>query len=139
MPLTASALERFEAICRRKFTLLAGLSALASAGLCLLVTKGSGFHSDDIWNLGQARDEGLTLGFLTHPVTEDHLIPGHRLIVWFVNASGPSWTVTMVLIAALYAAMTLTCAFAVREISGSSTIAIAAALLLATSVPYLRS
>jgi hypothetical protein len=139
VPFNASALERIEATFRRRFNLFAGLASFTSAGLCLLVTKGSGFHSDDIWNLGQARDEGLTLDFLTHPVTEDHLAPGHRLVFWLVNALGPSWTLTVLLIVGLYAAMTLACAFAVREISGSSVMAIAAALLLASSVPFLRA
>lgn len=139
MQSTAATPGRFAAFCERRFTPIAAITGIAGGFLSLLVTKGSGFHSDDIWNLGQARDEGFTLDFLTHPVTEDHLAPGHRLIFALVNATGPDWTASMILTALIFAAMTFACAFAVRESSGSAVIAVIAAGLLATSVPYLRA
>ncbi|MFL5831861.1 MAG: hypothetical protein ACJ76X_18235 [Solirubrobacteraceae bacterium] len=45
--------------------------------------RASWFYLDDIRNLAEARQRGLTWGFLTTPIGE-HLAPGHRLLDWLV-------------------------------------------------------
>lgn len=132
----AVGIERFT---RRHFKRLTLLLSLVAFAFVLAVTSRSGFHADDIVNLSLAHDDGLTIGFLTNPVTDDHLIPGHRLITWLVYASGPKWEFWMIFCSLMYAAMVAACSFFVKLVSESSSVALLGACSLLACVPFLRA
>ncbi len=53
--------------------------------------------SDDVRNLAEARQRGLTWGFLTAPIGE-HFTPGHRLLDWIVAVPlGLHWAAAVTL------------------------------------------
>lgn len=69
-----------------RFQLL--LVCAAAAATQFLFTRRGWFYLDDIRNLGQARQSGLSLQLLMSPIGNEHFQPGGRLLHWLVAAGG---------------------------------------------------
>ena len=72
-------------------------SVVVSLIVELIFFRPSWFFLDDIRNLAEARQRGLTWGYLTSPIGE-HLTPGHRLLDWVVAVPlGGHWGAALTL------------------------------------------
>lgn len=79
----------------------------------------SWFFLDDVRNLADASREGLTWSFLTEPIGQEHLSPGHRLLDWLVaEPFGRSWTAAVVIIIAWSATGLVYLAATMRRLFG---------------------
>ncbi|MEI6662904.1 MAG: hypothetical protein WCL20_01180 [Actinomycetes bacterium] len=132
---TAAALEAFAA---RRFRPLAALVGAGSALLTFVVSSKSGFYHDDLTNLGEARDRGLTLKAIIHPVTEAHLMPVHRLLNWLILALGAHWWMAALFCSVMIGIAVVLIALVVREISATASVALVVAAIIGTSMVYLR-
>lgn len=75
---------------------LAG-SVVVSLVVEFLFFRTSWFYLDDIRNVAQARQQGLSWSYLTSPIGE-HLTPGHRLLDWLVAVLfGGNWAAAVTL------------------------------------------
>ena len=133
--MTAAALEAFAA---KRFRPLAALVGAGSALLTFLVSSRSGFYSDDLINLGEARDRGLTLNAVLHPVTEAHLMPVHRFLNWLILELGAHWWMAALFCSVMVGIAVVLIALVVREISASASVALVVAAIIGTSMVYLR-
>lgn len=134
-----SGIRVIESFADRRFLPLSGLVAIWAACLCAITGSRSGFFLDDFWMLGEARDLGLSPGYLTRPITHDHLHPGRRLIEWLLVTLGPEWWMAVAFLTACTFVTVILTSFTVRRISGSATISLLAAAALGGSAIMLRS
>lgn len=81
---------------------LAG-ALVASLVFQLLFVRSSWFFLDDIRNIAEARNRGLSLSFLTSPIGE-RFTPGHRFLDWLVAVPlGGTWGAAVMVLLALTA------------------------------------
>ncbi len=102
----------------------AGLLPIAIAIVAALVIEAvffgrSWFFLDDVRNLADAGREGLTWSFLTEPIGQEHLSPGHRLLDWLVmEPLGRSWAAAVAILLAWSATALAYLAATMRRLFG---------------------
>ena len=102
-----------------------------------LFFRTSWFYLDDIRNLAEARQQGLSWSYLTSPIGE-HLTPGHRLLDWLVAVPfGGHWAAAVSLELAFCAVLLTYLARTLSLLYGARPRNAIAVLLAGTAWPLL--
>jgi hypothetical protein len=131
-------LLRFQVIRNHASAVWPWLSSAVAASLIvqLAFVRTSWFYLDDIRNLAQARQRGLTWGFLTSPIGE-HLTPGHRFLDWVAAVPlGRNWTGAVILVLGFSAVMLCYLAGALSLLFGAHPRNAIPILLAGTAWPF---
>lgn len=91
------------------------------------------FYTDDFVLLMDARDRGLSGDYLLEPYNS-HLMPGTRLLIWLVEASGPlNWGLALSITLVLQALASLACLWMLVTLFGRRWLVLVPFVLYVTS------
>jgi hypothetical protein len=127
-------------ISRSRFPFLVGSLAFALGAVCIVLQRvGSQFYADDYLFLQLARNNELSLDWVTTD-NYGHFAPLTRLAYFAVQRGiGFDYTLSAVVPATLVAVLFLTLCWLFHELLGRRYVVLALALLATTSVPLVRT